>query len=309
MYYIYYDMYSLKLNALQITKLDELYRPFKVEDNLPAYVITSYQDKNFKIDVYIEKKSLHSVNFYGKDAYKIAKMFDPNLKEENDEVDASNKLLYSLETQIGSDEVGAGDFFGPLVVCAVHLEKEDISYYQDLGFADSKVLDDRKILKIVPSILKRTHYSLMVLDNKKYNEMYERGYNLNKLKALLHHQALLNLSKKYHFNKNIYVDKFCSEDLFYRYVKDEKEILSNITFKVHGESHYPSIAIASCIARYAFLRYMQKLDDKYQMHFPFGASYEVIKTGKEFLDKYSIDDFKNVAKLHFKTFNAILEEK
>lgn len=302
-------MYSLKLNSAQISKLDELYHPFQVKENLPDYVITSYQDKNFKIDVYIEKKSLHSVNFYGKDAYKIAKMFDPNLKEESDEKDALNKSIYSLETQIGSDEVGAGDFFGPLIVCAVHLSKESIPHYMDLGFADSKTLDDRKILKLVPLILKDVHYSLLVLDNKKYNEMYEKGYNLNKLKALLHHQALLNLSKKYHQNHNIYVDKFCSEELFYRYVKDEKEILRNIIFKVHGESHFPSVAIASCIARYAYLKYMQKLDDKYQMHFPFGASFEVIQAGKEFLHKFSLDGLKDVAKLHFKTLNAIVEDK
>ena len=46
---------------------------------------------------------------------------------------------------IGCDEVGTGDYFGPLVVCCAYVPEELISKLQAMGIKDSKALEDPEI--------------------------------------------------------------------------------------------------------------------------------------------------------------------
>ena len=45
----------------------------------------------------------------------------------------------------GSDEVGTGDYFGPIVVTASYVTKEDIPYLEELGVKDSKKMRKKDI--------------------------------------------------------------------------------------------------------------------------------------------------------------------
>ena len=74
------------------------------------------------------------------------------------------KIYYA--NTIGSDEVGTGDYFGPIVVTASYVEKENIPFLEELGVKDSKKLTDEKILEIVPKIIKRIPYECIILSNK-----------------------------------------------------------------------------------------------------------------------------------------------
>ena len=75
--------------------------------------------------------------------------------------------LYDKRT-IGSDEVGTGDYFGPIVVTASYVTKENIPYLEELGVKDSKKMSDEKILEIVPKIIQKISYTSVVLSNKEY---------------------------------------------------------------------------------------------------------------------------------------------
>ncbi len=302
------SMYTLKFDEQQLSKLKEKYERWLDETVHRPYLLYSFALPNAKIDVYKKnKKGYHSVNFYGSDAYSIAKEYDENIISNNDITDAKNDSIYDLGEQCGSDEVGAGDFFGPLIVTAVYLDEKETRKYIKLGFTDSKKLNDAWILKNVPKILKSVRYSSLTLDNKKYNELVAKGLNLNELKAILHNRALYNLHERYPEVKHFYVDKFCSEQLFYKYIKDETKQMNSIVFKVHGESHYPSIAIASCIARYSFLKHKSEMEKRYHFSFPNGASEKVIQAGISFKKEFGREKFNDVAKLHFKTLKTILE--
>ncbi len=91
------------------------------------------------------------------------------------------------------------------------------------------------------------------------------------------------------------------------YLKDEKEVLEGITFKTKGESSYPCVALASVIARYSFLLEKQKLEEKYQMSFPFGASIKADSFIKDFYDKYGLEELEKIIKKNFVNYAKFKE--
>ena len=79
------------------------------------------------------------------------------LEKKKEKVKKDEKELYEERKQyfyidsIGSDEVGTGDYFGPIVVTASYVNKSDITFLEELGVKDSKKLTDKKIIKITPT--------------------------------------------------------------------------------------------------------------------------------------------------------------
>ena len=81
---------------------------------------------------------------------------------------------------------------------------------------------------------------------------------------------------------------------------------NNITFKTKAESMYPSVALASMIARYCFLKEMEVLNNKYQMEFPKGAGIQADKFVQDFIKVHGIDELRKVAKLNFANYKNLL---
>ena len=79
------------------------------------------------------------------------------------------QLISSQLSIIGSDEVGTGDFFGPITVCAAYVRKDQLHLLKELGVQDSKNLNDDQISTIAKQIIPFLPYSLLILDNEKYN--------------------------------------------------------------------------------------------------------------------------------------------
>ncbi len=113
---------------------------------------------------------------------------------------------------MGSDEVGTGDFFGGIVVVASFVPKELISTIKKLGVKDSKELSDDKINEIAPILIKKIPHTIHLLDDIKYNYFTKvRKFNMNKIKALLHNSALLNLKKKITTYDGVIIDAFTTK--------------------------------------------------------------------------------------------------
>ena len=128
---------------------------------------------------------------------KKVEMTNSNDKKKKEKIiEKIDPKIYYANT-IGSDEVGTGDYFGPIVVTASYVEKENIPFLEQLGVKDSKKLTDEKILEIVPQIIKKIPYECIILSNKEYNENYTNDMNMNKVKAILHNKALSKLKEKY----------------------------------------------------------------------------------------------------------------
>ena len=209
--------------------------------------------------------------------------------------------------QAGSDEVGTGDYFGPVVVCATYVEEKDQEYLIQLGIRDSKQIKDADILEIAPKLIERLNYSILILDNYKYNEVHKTN-NMNKIKAKLHNQAFINLQTKYNLKlTTTYVDQFTPPASYFGYLKEEKRVIKNIHFETKAEDKFLSVACASIIARYYFLDTLKKMDEKYDFHFPKGASAKVDKLGREFVLKHGETCLLKVSKYHFANTDRIIK--
>lgn len=302
---------SFKVSEKTIEKMNEFYSDLR-RPKTPDYATFQAQDGDTVVTLYESGK----VVFQGKDAdlasdFWVAteKMENKNLVVNNsDKKDKKKEItidpkIYNATT-IGSDEVGTGDYFGPIVVTGTYVKKEDIPYLKELGVTDSKKMTDEKILEIVPELIKKIPYTTFILNNKKYNEMNK--YNMNKIKAILHNKVLLDLTNKYKADY-VVVDEFAKANLYYGYLKESPNVVRNITFMTKGETKSLSVACASVISRYIFIKEFSKIEKDLNMLIPKGASNKVDEVGVEIVKKYGIDKLNEVAKLNFKNTDKIKE--
>jgi len=200
---------------------------------------------------------------------------------------------------IGSDEVGTGDFFGPVVVVAAYVNESQVDYLRDLGVGDSKSITDEKIYKIGKEIKDVLAHKEVFLENSYYNKLHLKTKNLNKIKALMHNRALLELTK---FTKceTVVVDEFTPEAKYFSYLSDQPDVYENIKFETKAESKYLAVAAASVLARYYFLVLWTQMESKIGMKLPKGAGKEVDRVARKIIDTLGEDALEPIAKLHFK---------
>ena len=229
-------------------------------------------------------------------------------KEKKDEKELfEERKKYYYINSIGSDEVGTGDFFGPVVVTASYVSKDNIPFLEELGVRDSKKLTDQKILEVVPKIIKKIPYEKVIYTNTDYNNHPE--YNMNKVKAILHNKAILGLMKKNNFNYDkVVIDQFCYPRNYFGYLKESSNVFRKIDFTTKAEDKCLSVACGSLISRYVFIKEMDKLGDKYGIFLPKGANYYVEDVGIKLVQKYGEKVLYNIAKLNFSNTDRILKE-
>lgn len=216
----------------------------------------------------------------------------------------NERITFNVNT-IGSDEVGTGDFFGPIVVTATYVSKENIDFLIDLGVRDSKKITDDKIKKIAPAIIKKIPYTTFILNNTSYNKNWNEDLNMNKIKAILHNKVLVSMKNKNYPYEKIVVDQFVYPAKYFEHIKDAKEKVTDITFTTKAEDKCLSVAAASIISRYIFLGEMEKLSQALGMVIPKGAGPNVDEVGMEIVKTYGFDKLYEVAKMNFKNKEKI----
>ena len=295
---------------------------FKVSDNLkdkiinyykdlrkektPPYAVFQAQDADTTITLYESGK----IMFQGTCASIDANIWIDLEKKLNNRIinyDGTEekaiekeKLPFMEYSTIGSDEVGTGDFFGPIVVTATFVSTKDFDFLVNLGVRDSKKINDTTIKEIAPKIMQRIPYVTTILDNITYNKHYSKNNNMNKLKAILHNKALYTLKNKNNYNyAKIVVDQFCSEENYYKYLEDINDVVRHITFITKAEDKVLSVACASIISRYIFLQKMDELSDNIHIPLPKGAGSNVDKIALEIKEKYGMEKLQEIAKMNF----------
>lgn len=240
----------------------------------------------------------------GKDKSNIEYFMDEDKKEHEKKEEVTIPLDIS---SVGSDEVGTGDYFGPIVVTASFVDKENVPFLTGLGVKDSKKMSDEQILKIVPKIIKKIPYKTVMLTNTEYNEKYGKNMNMNKIKAVLHNKVLSEMVKgnKYDY---VVVDQFEPESSYYKHLEECPNVFKGITFITKAEDKCLSVAVSSLISRYIFIKEIDKLGQKYGVFIPKGANYYVEDIGIKLVQKYGTSVLKNIAKLNFSNTERILKE-
>lgn len=303
---------------------------FKVSDNIKPLMIDFYKDRAqtktppyalFQVNDYDCVTTLYEsgkVMFQGigadieasywieEERIKNGRIIDITGKEKTikDNLKEDKKVFINVNS-IGSDEVGTGDFFGPIVVTATYVAKDNFEFLTNLGVRDSKKITDDKIKKIAPEIIKKIPYSTYILTNTSYNKNWSEDLNMNKIKAILHNKVLTTMkNKNYDYNK-IVVDQFVYPAKYYEHIKNVKEIVTDITFMTKAEDKCLSVACASIISRYIFLGEMKKMSEELGMEIPKGAGPNVDEVGINIVKQYGFDKLKEVAKLNFKNKDKI----
>ena len=175
-----------------------------------------------------------------------------------------------------------------------------------MGVRDSKKLTDEKMIEIAPKIIEKIPYVTFILDNSSYNKLSDTDKNMNKIKAVLHNKVLVNLIKKGPFDyEKIVIDQFVYPKKFYEHISRAPEKITNVTFLTKAEDQVMSVAAASIISRYVFLREMKKMGEKFGKAVPLGASNVVDDFACEMVKKYGMDVLTSCTKLNFKNTEKV----
>ncbi len=209
---------------------------------------------------------------------------------------------------IGVDEVGKGDYFGPLVVCACFVSKGDLSFLKSLGVVDSKKLSDAKILDVGGQMHKAFEYEAIVISPSEYDTLTKTLGNVSVILAYKHAEAvkrlMARLERKGIVCENVVFDQFSKRKD--RLVDEMKKAGLNLNIsQFHGGESDVAVAAASILARYVFLKEWEKMEEEYDFKFPKGAS-DVIDSAKEFVKERGAEDLRKVAKTSFKTTQKVL---
>lgn len=213
-----------------------------------------------------------------------------------------SSLTSHLSTYIGTDESGKGDFFGPLVVAGVLVTKKNRPIFEELGIKDSKTLKDEQMIKMAVQIQKHSVYSVVSISNAKYNELYTKFKNLNKLLAWGHARVIENILEK-EACEYVLSDKFGDESLIQNALINKGKKIT-LEQRVRAESDI-AVAAASVLARATFVQKMKSMENFYGCKFPKGCNSIVKDSAKIFIEKYGKERLIEVCKAHFKTYNEI----
>ena len=207
--------------------------------------------------------------------------------------------------RIGTDEVGKGDYFGPLVIAGVLADESQILKMENLGIKDSKSLSDTTVQNFAVQIKKvvgAKKYTVIVIGPAKYNTLHQQMKNVNKILGWGHARAIENLLKNNQDCKKAISDQFGDMRFIENsLMKHGKQIELIQTPKAEREI---SVAAASIVARSEFLTRIVEMSRNYKIDFPKGAT-DVIPTAEKFVATYGSDALADVAKIHFKTTDKI----
>jgi len=306
----------LKLSNAQIEKMALHYKPFLLPKIPPGGVFAA-KLTSCSVTAYKSGKVL----FQGSSCESEAKKWGQPELTATTKAPSSSKssnLPDQFETLsvIGSDEVGTGDFFGPITVVAAYVKKDHIPLLKELGVKDSKGLKDDQIAVIAKQIKEVIPYSLLTLQNEKYNQLQQSGMSQGKLKALLHNQAIGHVLNKIAPEKPeaILIDQFAKKEVYYQYLKGQKVIQTeNVYFSTKAESVHLAVAAASILARYAFVQHFDKLSKEAGFTIPKGAGAQVDIAAAKLIKSKGKDVLPHFVKLHFantdKAWNLIKKKK
>ena len=210
---------------------------------------------------------------------------------------------------IGTDEAGKGDYFGPLVIAGVYVDKRTAAQLLNAGVCDSKLISDTRILALAEEIkvLCQGKGHVLSYSPERYNQVYRETSNLNLLLARAHAQVIANLQKRTASTFAL-VDQFGDASLVPAMLQ---KLGCHIGLEQRPRAEEDvAVAAASIVARAEFVQQITKLSKKFNIVLPKGASNpEIVTVGREIVARAGQEAIGQVAKLHFKTTSVILQQE
>jgi ribonuclease HIII len=204
---------------------------------------------------------------------------------------------------IGTDESGKGDYFGPLVVAAVFVPEDQEQVLRELGVRDSKKFSDSRVRQFAELIRKGYKHSLVAIGPEKYNELYGKLRNLNRILAWAHSRAMENILEEVHCAQAI-TDQF-GDKLYVLNALMKKGKNIELIQKPKAEEDI-AVAAASILARAEFLMRLYFLSQDVGVDLPKGSSPRAEEVAVKLVRGQGEEILEKVAKRHFKLTKRVL---
>ena len=294
------NSYTHPLSLGQATKLRVLLEQLGFEFSQKEYTLFFAQKNRLSVAVY-EKGPKVLVQGRGAEEF-VQFELEPKILGEA-------KLGYEevhspemFEPHFGVDESGKGDFFGPLVIAGVYVDQGIARKLLDAGVQDSKRIgSDARIRALAQTIRKNANGLVeeVLIGPQRYNELYEKFGNLNKLLGWGHARVIENLLAKKPDCPRSLSDQFADarviEQSLLRYGRK-----IDVVQRTKAESDV-AVAAASILAREAFINWLEHRGKELGLRLQRGASANVKEIAKKLVETKGSGALREVAKVHFRT--------
>ena len=292
------------LTAEQATKLRSLLQELGFEFSAKQYTLFFAQKNKLSVAVY-EKGP--KVLIQGKGVEEFVQFeLEPKILGEA-------KLGYEevhspemFEPHFGVDESGKGDFFGPLVIAGVYVDRGIARKLMEGGVQDSKRISSDARIRAIAETIRKTSMGLndvVLIGPAKYNELYEKFGNLNKLLAWGHARVIENLMAKKPDCPRSLSDQFADARLIEQSLFRHGQKIQ-IQQRPRAESDI-AVAAASILAREAFINWLEREGKKLGVRLERGVSPAVKTTAQKLVECRGPDSLRQLAKIHFRTAHAV----
>jgi ribonuclease HIII len=208
----------------------------------------------------------------------------------------------------GIDESGKGDFFGPLVIAGVYIDRGIARKFMEAGIQDSKKIGSDKKIRDLANIIKITQgavASVVEITPEKYNALFQKIGNLNRMLAWGHARVIENLATAKPDCPRALSDQFANPKLIERSLMEHGKAIK-LEQRTKAESDL-AVAAASILARERFIDWLAKAGKIYGKTIPRGASELVKQVARELVASRGEAVLPQVAKMHFKTAAEVLK--
>ena len=214
-----------------------------------------------------------------------------------------SNLFGDAQGHIGTDESGKGDYFGPLVAAGVYVQDGQEAVLREYGIRDSKRISDNRVRELAEIITRGYPHSIVAIGPEKYNDLYAKLRNLNRLLAWAHSRVIENILQEVPCTQVI-TDQF-GDKLFVQNALMKRGSSVELIQKPRAEEDI-AVAAASILARNEFLRRLYFLSKEAGVELPKGASPMVEEAAVALVRRYGSQVLSKFAKTHFKTTGRIL---
>ena len=204
---------------------------------------------------------------------------------------------------VGSDESGKGDYFGPLVVAAVAVTATNWRALLELGVQDSKNLTDARARGLAGEISGAFPNEVIAVMPRRYNELWTKMGNVNRLLAWAHARAIENVIERAPEATAAVADQFGDESLIRNALFEHGRKVQLV--QIHRAERDPAVAAASILARAEFLRRLDQLSRDAGVRLPKGASAAVEAVARALVASRGPAALDGLAKTHFKTTSRV----
>lgn len=211
------------------------------------------------------------------------------------------------QPHIGVDESGKGDFFGPLVIAGVYVDTDVARRLREIGAVDSKrITSDQKIEQVAQAIrqVPGLRWEVVQINPERYNALYEKFGNLNRLLAWGHAKVIELLLERVPDCPQAISDQFANPAVLKKALQAKGQQIELVQ-RTKAESD-PAVAAASILAREKFVLWLRETGQQLGTPLPKGVSQQVKDNAKFLLQNRGPEILAQVAKLHFKTTQEVI---